>query len=47
MVAQDDPVSPTEAFLVHGTDLYAAVSDQGIFRSSDGGRTWELRYQDP
>jgi hypothetical protein len=35
-----------EALLVDGEVLYAAVSDQGIFRSTDGARTWQLRYRD-
>lgn len=35
-----------EAFLAEGDDLYAAVRDEGSFRSSDAGRTWQLRYRD-
>ena len=38
---------PPEALLVKGSVLYAAVSEEGIFRSTDSGRTWQLRYRDP
>jgi photosystem II stability/assembly factor-like uncharacterized protein len=40
------PGSPA-ALLVDGTKLYAAVAEEGIFHSDDGGRTWQLRYRDP
>ena len=37
---------PAEALLVDGPVLYAAATEQGIFRSTDDGRTWQLRYRD-
>lgn len=43
------PGSP-EAFLVTPSALYAAArSDErsGVYQSTDRGRTWSLRYQDP
>jgi hypothetical protein len=40
-----------QAFLATGDALYAAAHDKagvtGIYRSSDDGETWELRYRDP
>lgn len=36
-----------EALLARGETLYAGVTEEGIFRSSDAGRTWQLRYRDP
>ncbi len=40
---------PPQALLVTGDDLYAAVSEgesTGIYVSTDGGQTWEVRYSD-
>ncbi|MGH9893476.1 MAG: F510_1955 family glycosylhydrolase, partial [bacterium] len=42
------PGSP-EAFLATPDSLYAAVEVDGatgIYRSTDAGRTWDLRYRD-
>jgi hypothetical protein len=40
-----------QALLATPEALYAAAQDSeeatGIYRSTDGGRTWELRYRDP
>jgi hypothetical protein len=41
-----------QAFLATADVLYAAAGDHetdrsGIYASTDGGRTWELRYRDP
>lgn len=44
--AGDLPGQP-EALLVEGDTLYAAVAGEGIFRSTDAGGTWQLRYRDP
>jgi photosystem II stability/assembly factor-like uncharacterized protein len=34
---------PPAAFIAHGADLYAALADNTIKRSTDGGATWTLR----
>jgi hypothetical protein len=31
------------AFMAHGRDLYAALSDATVKRSTDGGRSWSVR----
>ena len=31
------------AFIAHGRDLYAALADATVVRSTDGGRTWTVR----
>lgn len=31
------------AFIAHGRDLYAALADNTVKRSTDGGRTWAVR----
>jgi len=40
-----------QAFLATARELFAAAVDSddrtGIYRSTDGGRTWRLRYRDP
>ena len=36
-----------EAFLDMGQTQYVAVREQGILRSQDGGKTWEIFYRDP
>ena len=36
-----------EAFLDAGGVLYAAVREQGILQSRDGGKTWQAFYRDP
>ena len=43
--AGDLPGEP-EAFLADQAALYAAVHEKGIFRSRDGGRSWELLYRE-
>ena len=35
------------ALLAAGEGLYASVHEGGIYRSSDSGATWQLRYRDP
>jgi hypothetical protein len=35
-----------EALLAHQGRLYAAVADLGIITSSDGGRSWQVRYRE-
>jgi hypothetical protein len=40
---------PPQALLAQGDTLYAAADEDeltGIYRSTDGGATWELRYRD-
>lgn len=36
---------PASAFAAHHGTLYAAVHEQGIYRSSDGGTTWKELYR--
>lgn len=36
-----------EAFAVEQGVLYAAIAQKGILASTDGGRTWKVRYSDP
>jgi len=31
------------AFIAHGDDLYAALADATVRRSTDGGRSWTVR----
>jgi len=42
---------PPQAFLATADGLYSAAHDDddvtGIYRSTDDGRTWQLRYRDP
>jgi photosystem II stability/assembly factor-like uncharacterized protein len=38
---------PPEAITADGDRLYAAVQRNGIFTSTDGGKTWTVRYRDP
>lgn len=35
-----------EALAAHAQDLYAAASGRGVLASSDGGRTWVVRYRE-
>ena len=39
------PGKPT-ALLARGSTLYAAVLEDGIYASTDGGKTWQVRYKD-
>lgn len=41
------PVGLPQAFLAADSGLYAAVKDVGIFRSTDGAKTWEMVYREP
>ena len=33
------------AFMAAGSDLYVALADNRVMRSTDGGATWSLRTQ--
>lgn len=36
---------PVSAFSAHNGTLYAAVHEQGVYRTSDGGATWHKLYR--